>query len=38
MMPEADACHLFFTIDEKHNSIDLTEKGIDLITGEGEDP
>jgi len=37
MMPEADA-PLYFTIDEKHNSIDLTEKGIDLITGEGEDP
>ena len=37
MMPEADD-PLFFTIDEKHNSIDLTEKGIDLITGEGEDP
>ncbi|MEM7109154.1 MAG: preprotein translocase subunit SecA [Bacteroidota bacterium] len=37
MMPEADE-PLFFTIDEKHNSIELTEKGIDLITGEGEDP
>ena len=37
MMPEADE-PLYFTIDEKHNSIDLTEKGIDLITGEGEDP
>ncbi|MEM9389303.1 MAG: preprotein translocase subunit SecA [Bacteroidota bacterium] len=36
MMPEADE-PLFFTIDEKHNSIELTEKGIDLITGEGED-
>ncbi|MFY0651046.1 MAG: preprotein translocase subunit SecA [Cyclobacteriaceae bacterium] len=36
-MPEADA-PLYFTIDEKHNSIDLTEKGIDLITGEDEDP
>ncbi len=36
MMPEADD-PLYFTIDEKHNSIDLTEKGIDLITGEGED-
>ena len=35
-MPEADA-PLYFTIDEKNNSIDLTEKGIDLITGEGED-
>ena len=37
MMPEADE-PLFFTIDEKHNSINLTEKGIDLITGDGEDP
>ena len=37
MMPEADD-PLFFTIDEKNNSIDLTEKGIDLITGSGEDP
>ena len=37
MMPEADD-PLYFTIDEKQNSIDLTEKGIDLITGEGEDP
>ncbi|MBW8051054.1 MAG: preprotein translocase subunit SecA [Cytophagales bacterium] len=36
MMPEADA-PLYFTIDEKNNTIDLTEKGIDLITGEGED-
>jgi len=36
MMPEADE-PLFFTIDEKQNSIELTEKGIDLITGEGED-
>jgi preprotein translocase subunit SecA len=35
-MPEADK-PLYFTIDEKHNSIDLTEKGIDLITKEGED-
>jgi preprotein translocase subunit SecA len=37
MMPEADA-PLYFIIDEKDNSVDLTEKGIDLITGEGEDP
>lgn len=37
MMPEADK-PLFFTIDEKDNSIDLTDNGIDLITGEGEDP
>jgi preprotein translocase subunit SecA len=36
-MPEADQ-PLFFIIDEKDNSVDLTEKGIDLITGEGEDP
>lgn len=35
-MPEADE-PLYFTIDEKINSIDLTEKGIDLITKEGED-
>ncbi|WP_421763297.1 preprotein translocase subunit SecA [Ekhidna sp.] len=35
-MPEADE-PLYFTIDEKINSIDLTEKGLDLITGEGED-
>ncbi|GAB4015124.1 preprotein translocase subunit SecA [Spirosoma koreense] len=37
LMPEADA-PLYFTIDERHNSIDLTEKGIDYITGSGEDP
>ncbi|EMR03851.1 preprotein translocase subunit SecA [Cesiribacter andamanensis] len=37
MMPEADK-ELYFTIDEKHNTIELTEKGIDLITGAGEDP
>jgi preprotein translocase subunit SecA len=36
-MPVADA-PLYFVIDEKDNSVDLTEKGIDLITGEGEDP
>lgn len=36
MMPEADK-PLYFTIDEKHNSIDLTDRGIDLITDEGED-
>jgi preprotein translocase subunit SecA len=29
---------LFFVIDEKHNSIDLTDKGIDLITASYEDP
>jgi preprotein translocase subunit SecA len=37
LMPEADK-PLYFTIDERHNSIDLTEKGIDYITGSGEDP
>ena len=37
LMPEADA-PLLFTIDEKNNSVDLTEKGVDFITGEGEDP
>ncbi|HET7179468.1 MAG TPA: preprotein translocase subunit SecA, partial [Chryseosolibacter sp.] len=36
-MPEADK-PLYFIIDEKDNSVELTEKGIDLITGEGEDP
>src|SRR5882672_11384118 len=35
-MPKADA-PLYFVIDEKDNSVELTEKGIDLITGEGED-
>ncbi|MFN3528825.1 MAG: preprotein translocase subunit SecA [Bacteroidia bacterium] len=28
---------LFFTIDEKNNTIELTEKGIELITATGED-
>ena len=36
-MPQADA-PLYFTIDEKNNQIELTEKGIDLITAQGEDP
>ncbi len=35
-MPEA-VKPLFFIIDEKDHSVELTEKGIDLITGEGED-
>ena len=35
-MPKADEV-LYFVIDEKNNTIDLTEKGIDLISGE-EDP
>jgi preprotein translocase subunit SecA len=29
---------LYFVIDEKQNSIELTEKGIDLITDQGDDP
>ncbi|HEY8513109.1 MAG TPA: preprotein translocase subunit SecA [Cyclobacteriaceae bacterium] len=37
LMPEADK-PLYFVIEEKDNSVELTEKGIDLITGEGEDP
>ncbi len=36
-MPKADE-PLYFTIDEKTNAINLTEKGTDLITGEGDDP
>ncbi|MFM7824010.1 MAG: preprotein translocase subunit SecA, partial [Bacteroidota bacterium] len=35
-MHKVDA-ELYFVIDEKHNSIELTEKGIDLITTSGED-
>ncbi len=29
---------LFFVIDEKHNSVELTEKGIDLLTTSYNDP
>ena len=29
---------LYFVIDEKQNSIDLTDKGIDLLTGNSDDP
>ena len=36
LMPEVDK-ELYFTIEEKNNSIDLTEKGLDLVTKEGED-
>ena len=36
-MPKVDA-ELFFSIDEKNNSVDLTDKGIQMITREGEDP
>ncbi|MVN92597.1 preprotein translocase subunit SecA [Mucilaginibacter aquatilis] len=35
-MPKVDA-ELFFVIDEKNNSVELTEKGIELITASGED-
>lgn len=35
-MHKVDA-ELFFVIDEKNNSIELTEKGIELITASGED-
>lgn len=35
-MPQADE-PLYFTIDEKTNAVNLTEKGTELITGEGED-
>ncbi|HLW50690.1 MAG TPA: preprotein translocase subunit SecA, partial [Sphingobacteriaceae bacterium] len=36
-MHKADA-ELFFVIDEKNNQVELTEKGIELITASGEDP
>ncbi len=36
-MPQVDA-ELFFYIDEKNNQVDLTDKGIQMITREGEDP
>lgn len=29
---------LYFVIDEKNNTVDLTDKGISLITASGEDP
>lgn len=36
-MHKVDA-ELFFVIDEKNNSIELTEKGIELMTGVSEEP
>src|SRR3954465_8238358 len=36
-MPKVDS-ELYFSIDEKNNSVDLTDKGIHTITREGEDP
>lgn len=35
-MPKVDE-HLYFTIDEKNNQVELTDKGIELITTSGED-
>jgi preprotein translocase subunit SecA len=29
---------LYFVIDEKNNTVELTDKGIDLLTGNSEDP
>ena len=36
-MPKVDE-ELYFYIDEKNNSVELTDKGIQLITKSGEDP
>lgn len=36
-MPKVDS-ELFFVIDEKNNQVELSEKGIELITASGEDP
>ncbi len=36
-MPIVDK-ELYFSIDEKNNSVELTDKGVELITGAGEDP
>ncbi|MBT3935835.1 MAG: preprotein translocase subunit SecA, partial [Bacteroidetes bacterium] len=36
-MPEIDK-ELYFVIDEKNNSIELTDMGIETITSQGEDP
>ncbi len=36
-MPEVTE-PLYFVIDEKLNSVDLTDKGVDLITGNSSDP
>jgi preprotein translocase subunit SecA len=36
-MPIVDEA-LYFHIDEKNNSVELTDKGLGLITGAGEDP
>src|SRR3978361_1213551 len=36
-MPKVDS-ELYFVIDEKNNQVELSEKGIELITASGEDP
>jgi len=36
-MPKVDA-ELYFTIDEKQNQVDLTAKGIQLLTSNAQDP
>mgnify|MGYP000988586261 CR=1 FL=1 len=36
-MPKVDE-ELYFHIDEKNNSVDLTDKGLQMITRAGEDP
>ena len=36
-MPKVDE-ELFFYIDEKNNQVDLTDKGLQMITKSGEDP
>lgn len=36
-MPKVDA-ELYFVVDEKSNAVELTEQGVDLITGSGDDP
>jgi preprotein translocase subunit SecA len=36
-MPRVDA-ELYFNIDEKNNQVDLTDKGLQMITRSGEDP
>ncbi|HMN32610.1 MAG TPA: preprotein translocase subunit SecA [Chitinophagaceae bacterium] len=35
-MPKVDA-ELYFTIDEKQNQVDLTQKGLEFLTGSAED-
>jgi len=37
MMPEATD-PMYFVIDEQNNTVELTDKGIDYITGDTEDP